>query len=330
MSGDTKTPGISIVIPTYRRPHLVGDAIRSALLEGSGTAVEILVLENPSPETRTGEPTQTERLIRSLGDPRIGYRRNATNLGMAGNWNEGLSRARGEWILLLHDDDWLEPGYTGAMRAALRRFPDALAIGCQRSDVRGGPLERRDERPAGPRMLRARVLSALDFLERNPFPVMSGVLFRREPALAAGGFEPALFPSSDYAMWLTLALSGSAVLIDAPLVSYRIVENESQRPETILQMVLADLAIRQRVIARSSRGTRALSLYSRYKCLEHVRDLSRFWGTEVDAASIADRVGLTDGPARAAARLVFRSVRRSLRLREASRRWQRLDVAPPG
>ncbi len=41
-------------------------------------------------------------------------------LGTPENWNEGIRRATGQWIKLIHDDDWL------ASEHSLQKFADAI------------------------------------------------------------------------------------------------------------------------------------------------------------------------------------------------------------
>ena len=37
---------------------------------------------------------------------KIRYFKNADQLGTPENWNEGLRKASGDWIKIMHDDDW--------------------------------------------------------------------------------------------------------------------------------------------------------------------------------------------------------------------------------
>jgi len=55
------------------------------------------------------------RYVSSLGDPRIRYRRNARNLGIALNNYAAFAEARGKYISSLHDDDLWEPGFLDAL-----------------------------------------------------------------------------------------------------------------------------------------------------------------------------------------------------------------------
>ncbi len=51
------------------------------------------------------------------------YYKNQPVLGMPANWNYGISKVSGEWIKLMHDDDWF------ASPASLQEFANAATIG---------------------------------------------------------------------------------------------------------------------------------------------------------------------------------------------------------
>ena len=53
------------------------------------------------------------------------------NRGVAGGYNLGRSVARGELIVLMHDDIELEPGWLLALIDAAERHPEAGVIGCK-------------------------------------------------------------------------------------------------------------------------------------------------------------------------------------------------------
>jgi len=123
------------------------------------------VCDNASPEPGLGA------MVAALGDARITYVRNATNLGMAGNFNRCLDLADTDLVTLLHADDELEPGYAGAFRAAAARFPDAVALFC-RATIIGERSQR--------------LLSIPDLVKDRITPIGDApTLLRGEPALRA-------------------------------------------------------------------------------------------------------------------------------------------------
>ena len=84
------------------------------------------------------EPQQSQLAanhVKRLGDARIQYKKNATNLGMAKNWNQGLlagiNHPTAIATTILHADDRLLEDYVLAMSNALRGNPQITAVFCK-------------------------------------------------------------------------------------------------------------------------------------------------------------------------------------------------------
>jgi glycosyltransferase involved in cell wall biosynthesis len=84
-----------------------------------------IVIDDAGPAPEAGD------LVHSYRDARLRYRRNAQNLGLAGNWNACLDTAETELVTILHADDELMPGYGARMLAAARHWPAAAAYFCR-------------------------------------------------------------------------------------------------------------------------------------------------------------------------------------------------------
>ena len=95
-------PDISVIIPTYHRPELVGRAIRSALGQ-THRSIEVLVVVD-------GRDDPTVQAIGAIGDPRVHALVPDRHLGNASARNHGIAHAAGEWVAFLDDDDeWMPP-----------------------------------------------------------------------------------------------------------------------------------------------------------------------------------------------------------------------------
>lgn len=93
-------PFISICVPTYQRPQLLKKMLES-VREQTFKDVEILINDN-SPDD------SLESLIRSsFTDLPISYERNEPSVNAGENCRKVIARATGEWIKVMHDDDWL-------------------------------------------------------------------------------------------------------------------------------------------------------------------------------------------------------------------------------
>jgi glycosyltransferase involved in cell wall biosynthesis len=95
-------PKVSVVIPTYNRPNLIGRAIRSVLNQTYQDFEIIIIDDSPNDET--------EKVEKEFNDKRIKYIRNEIRRGFSGAKNQGVeeSNPASKYIAFLDDDDeWL-------------------------------------------------------------------------------------------------------------------------------------------------------------------------------------------------------------------------------
>lgn len=98
---DKTYPLVTIAIPTYNRADsYLKQALQSAL-EQTYQNVEIIVSDNCSTDN-------TEMVIKNVNDPRIRYFRQEKNIGANNNFNFCLNQAKGDYFLLLQDDDLID------------------------------------------------------------------------------------------------------------------------------------------------------------------------------------------------------------------------------
>jgi glycosyltransferase involved in cell wall biosynthesis len=113
-------PFVTIAIPTFNRLRYLKEAVASALAQTYGN-IEILI----------GDDGGTEA-IRQWGEalaqrePRVRYQRNPCNLGLAGNWNALADAARGDFIVIIGDDDRLLPDFVDKL---LKTMPSDAQMG---------------------------------------------------------------------------------------------------------------------------------------------------------------------------------------------------------
>jgi glycosyltransferase involved in cell wall biosynthesis len=101
-SANGKTPRFSILLPSRNRLELLLRAIDSVRRQDF-TDFEIVVSDNCS-EVEYGSA------IAALDDPRIRLVRTQVAVPVTDNWNQSLKHARGQYVLMLGDDDALAPG----------------------------------------------------------------------------------------------------------------------------------------------------------------------------------------------------------------------------
>lgn len=98
------SPLVTIGIPTYNRASgYLKQALESAVNQ-TYPNLEIVVSDNCSTD-------DTQAMVKSFADPRIRYFRQTQNIKSNDNFNFCLEQARGDYFLLLHDDDMVDPDF---------------------------------------------------------------------------------------------------------------------------------------------------------------------------------------------------------------------------
>lgn len=96
-------PLVSIVIPTYQRPHFLARAINSCLNQTYGN-VEVIVVDDNDPDTEAR--TETESLMSTFSNvSNLRYIRHEKNKNGSAARNTGWRASSGEYITFLDDDD---------------------------------------------------------------------------------------------------------------------------------------------------------------------------------------------------------------------------------
>jgi glycosyltransferase involved in cell wall biosynthesis len=110
----------SILLPTRNRAELLRLAIKSVQMQNYEDW-EIVVSDNQSDQDIAAE-------VRALGDPRIRASRRPSLVPVTDNWNATLDDARGDYFIMLGDDDALAANALPAIAALLERWrrPDAV------------------------------------------------------------------------------------------------------------------------------------------------------------------------------------------------------------
>ena len=201
------SPLITFAIPAYNRPRLLAEALSGIASQTRAVDYEVVICDD-------GGLDETRRLAAEFPGGRCTYHRNDPPLGGVGNWNRCIERARGRWVMVLHEDDALYPWYLDLVVPLLR---DDLAAICTRT-VQGAGLPARP-RPGG--RPRAKAYRPGYFLKSSmtPFP---GVLVRRDLALRLRGFDEKQGPLADYDFWYRLACAGPVEVVRGVAAFYRV------------------------------------------------------------------------------------------------------------
>jgi glycosyltransferase involved in cell wall biosynthesis len=118
------SPLVSAVIPTRNRPEMVCRAVRCALSQTYLNLEVVVVIDGPDAATREALERLNEARLRIVAIPE--------NVGGSEARNEGVRKARGEWIAFLDDDDeWLPEKIEKQLAAAATMAEPLSFVACQ-------------------------------------------------------------------------------------------------------------------------------------------------------------------------------------------------------
>lgn len=203
-------PKVTILVPTYNRPHLARRALNSILAQ-TYKDYEILVVQNGSWNemgvitdefARRGAPVTFHFLSRA---------------GLANAYNYGVSQARGELLAFLEDDDVWHPEKLAVQVRALEARPRAALVTCRSRELdEHGTLRR--IRPESLLPCTFRSLVENDCV--NVISSLSGVVMRRDAWLACGGLDTRYKISADVKLYLEIARRYECLTLNEALFDY--------------------------------------------------------------------------------------------------------------
>lgn len=213
------SPLVSVLIPTYEYARFLPEAIESVLAQDFQD-FELIIADDASQDA-------TADVCRKYAarDRRILIVRHEKNLGLVGNLNWCLQKARGKYIkFLLADDRLNHPSALQKMVDVLDKHPEVSLVTSSRLIIseqsipvclKNG-LGRKDRLFSKEQVFR-RCFSVEG--HNNLIGEPSAVLFRRDQALR--GFSPDYRQLVDLEMWFHLLQYGTLYYIGEPLCCFR-------------------------------------------------------------------------------------------------------------
>jgi glycosyltransferase involved in cell wall biosynthesis len=121
----TSRPRVTVAIPTYNRADTTLPATLRSAIAQTYANLDIVVSDNCSSDG-------TEALVRGYGS-RVRYVRQPENLGLNGNLNACVDLAAGDYVLVLHDDDLIDPDF---VESCMDVVGDSISFGLIRTGMR--------------------------------------------------------------------------------------------------------------------------------------------------------------------------------------------------
>lgn len=94
-----KIPFISICIPAYKNPASLKRLLESISIQ-TFTDFEVIITDD------SNDNSVTDSVNSMKWNFLLSYFKNEKSLGSPKNWNEVVNHAKGEWIKMMHHDDW--------------------------------------------------------------------------------------------------------------------------------------------------------------------------------------------------------------------------------
>jgi len=195
-------------MPVFNAEKYIADAVRS-VLDQSFTDFELLIVND-------GSTDNSASIILAFDDARIRLL-NCENRGVSAALNTGLREAKGRYIARFDADDICYRDRLRVQVSFLDSHPEHILVG---SDVdyiteEGNFIYRHYCFAYTDATIKERLYFYCPFIH-------SAVMYRKEPVLAVGGYEPAAHTFEDYFLWTLLAGKGKLANLPESLVKVRL------------------------------------------------------------------------------------------------------------
>jgi glycosyltransferase involved in cell wall biosynthesis len=206
-------PKWSVMIPTYNCSNYLAEAIESVLLQDMGPeAMQIEVIDDHSIDA------DVKTLVEKVGLGRVGYYRQAENVGSLRNFETCINRAQGQYIHLLHGDDRIKKGYYNTLNAVFEQFPEAGAAFTAWENIdSSGAFSHRSQLEAKKTCI---LENWLYKLAEHPRLQYVAITVKREVYEALGSFYLAHY-GEDWEMWARIAKHYPTAYCPEFLAEYR-------------------------------------------------------------------------------------------------------------
>jgi len=186
-------PLVSVIVPTYNRPDMLINAVKS-ILGQTFSNYEIIVVNDGGEDV--------SELLEPSGNCKIRYLRHDTNRGLSAARNTGIRAARGKYIAYLDDDDLFYPDHL----EVLVNFLEANDFHVAYTDAHRAYQERQGSRYI---TTKKEVPYSFDFdyeriLRENFIPVLC-VMHRRTCLDTVGFFDETLRSLEDWDLWMRMS-----------------------------------------------------------------------------------------------------------------------------
>lgn len=216
---------LTVALLTYNRAHYLREAI-AGILAQTYQDFEFLILDN-------GSTDDTPAVVLGTKDRRIRYVRNPPGHEVLFNGISAIKIARGQRIIITHDDDVMQPTMLAKRMAIMDAHPDITAVWTNTSTIdRDGNTIDTYFTPPGPDRIYGRGEFIARFPTENLWPLPSTLMFLRSkyPRRLAdrlyyqrdlAALLPPTHGGDDVLIPALMNTAGSVAFLNEPLLKYR-------------------------------------------------------------------------------------------------------------
>jgi glycosyltransferase involved in cell wall biosynthesis len=163
---------LTVLIPTYNRPHLVGRAVESVLNQ-EGVKVKVIVSDNSLVADAAKILTQ-----KFSGEGRLRYVHQVPSLGMVGNFNFLVGQVDTPFFAFLTDDDYQLDGFASWGIRAIEHAENAMFSVQRVPSVSRDGQKISDQLDSWKRFGEYRRGEGVGYVLKGAHPILTGCVFR--------------------------------------------------------------------------------------------------------------------------------------------------------
>lgn len=219
----------TIAITVYKRAAFLKQCLESAIHQDTTIPYEIIVVDD--------DPIRNNEVQTLMNDysnvPNLSYYKKTKNEGLMDNMNRSIMLARTDWVLLIHDDDWLCEDYIQKLDNYHCMYPDyTILVPSHTTFYFDKFIETKSSfRERMCKMKGCWRIRPLDFID-GTCATPTGVLYHKDSFIQSGGYAKQYGMAADYVFFAKYSSENKILRINEKLFNYRFAENESLKSET--------------------------------------------------------------------------------------------------
>lgn len=269
--GNPSYSRLVVSIPTYKRVHLLKEALSSCFNQSFDDFKIVITDNNP---IRNDE---TERYIKHLDSDKIIYYKNSENIGPLANFNRCIDMSDCEYSIMLCSDDLLNCDYLEKINIALENNDDMDMILPENKIVYPSRVVKMKGYTQILRQCKKLVkkevwlkLSLNDFAIIYPANGPSAIVYKKKAFVEVGGFNPDWHPTGDYIFHIMMVIHKNVYLTTINAGEYRMIENITSENEMrsifiIQYFYIIQKLVEQKLISRHWLNHYRGGIYYRFK-----------------------------------------------------------------